>query len=68
MRIASIPGLKPRAIKCRRFATKTRKTYVYGSLSFFEQLSFCDSQGCGRGTVAIAKTAHLLFAAFPRIP
>ena len=33
---SSIPWLKPRAIKCRRSATKSRKTHVYASQEFLK--------------------------------
>ena len=54
---SSIPGLNPRAIKCRRSATENRKTYVYASLEFLKYVPLSDSHGCARGTVASAKTA-----------
>ena len=55
---SSIPGLKPRAIKCRRSATKIRKTYVYASLEFLKQVPLGASHGCAGGTEAGTKTAY----------
>ena len=43
--------LKPRAVKCRRSATKSRTTYLFGSLEFLKHVPFGTSHSSGVNTL-----------------